>query len=86
MSREPENLVLTLLREVGANQDAHSQRFESIDNRLRHIEDQVDDLSKLVTYSLGQSTETQFRQSNQQAQIGELFEKLEKLLSEPSDR
>lgn len=83
MATEPEHLIFTILREIRAKQDEHTQRFDSLEGRLRHVEKQLDGLSKLVTYSLGQNTETQFKQSQQQSQIDDLFDRLEKLLSEP---
>jgi hypothetical protein len=47
------------------------------------MEKQLADLATLVRYSLGQTSETRFRQTEQEARIDELFEKLEQLLSKP---
>ena len=44
---------------------------------MQHLQKQLDNLSKVATYSLGQSTEAQFRQ---EFRIDELFAKLEALL------
>jgi hypothetical protein len=77
MSKEPENIVLRRLGEIRSTLEDHSKQLEA----LPRIEKQIADLSKLVTYSLGQSTQTQFRQSQQEARIDELFEKLEQILS-----
>jgi ABC-type Fe3+-citrate transport system substrate-binding protein len=76
MSDEPENLVLRHLREIRATLDEHTKA-------LARIEKQLSDQAKVVTYSLGQSTETQFRQSQQESRIDEVFQKLEELLSRP---
>jgi hypothetical protein len=76
MAREPDNIVLRRLREIRSTLDEHSKQLEA----LPRIEKQLDSLSKVVTYSLGQSTEAQFRQSQQEFRIDELFEKLEALL------
>ena len=81
MAKEPENLTHVMLREIRAKQDEHSGRFERLESRMGHMEKTLDNLSKVVTYSLGQSTETRFRQSEQEARIDELFVQLEKLLS-----
>jgi len=54
MGKEPENLVLTILREIRSKQDERTARFANIEARLRHIEKQFDSLSTRVTYSLGQ--------------------------------
>ena len=80
MADEPDNIVLVMLREIRAKQDEHSERFDRLEARMQHIEKQFDSLSKVVTYSLGQSTEAQFRQSQQESRIDELFDKLEELL------
>ena len=77
MPKEPDNIVLRHLREIRATLDEHSKQLQG----LARIEKQLSDLTKLVTYSLGQSTETQFRQSQQEQRIDELFDQLEKLLS-----
>jgi hypothetical protein len=81
MPKEPENLVRTLLREMHAKQDEHFTKLESVETRVRHVESQLDDLRMAVTYALGQSTETQFKQAKQGARIDELFAQLEKLLA-----
>jgi hypothetical protein len=77
MPKEPDNIVLRHLRELRKTLEEHSKQLQA----LSRIEKQLSDLTKLVTYSLGQSTETQFRQSQQEKRIDELFEKLEELLN-----
>ena len=80
MANEPDNLTHILLRDIRAKQDEHTARFDAVESRLRHVEKQVEDLHMTVTYSLGQSTETQFRQTKQGSRIDELFGQVEKLL------
>jgi len=75
MSEEADNIVLVLLRDIRGKLDA-------VEERMRHVESQLDDLKMAVTFSLGQSTETQFKQAKQGARIDELFAQLEKLLAE----
>lgn len=79
MSDEPDSLVLRHLRDIRATQDEHSMLLQA----LPRIEKQIADLSKVVTYSLGQSTETQFRQVQQEQRIDDVFDKLEELFSKP---
>jgi regulator of replication initiation timing len=81
MPKEPDNLVLKLLREMRMKLDEVFAKLETVETRVRHVESQLDDLRMTVTYALGQSTETQFRQSKQEARIGELFAQLETLLT-----
>jgi septal ring factor EnvC (AmiA/AmiB activator) len=83
MAEQPEDLVFRLLREIRADiasiretLEGHSQRFDRLEKRL-------DDVAKVVKYTPGHASETQFRQAEQESRIDELFEKVEKLLSEP---
>lgn len=80
MANEPDNLVLALLREIRSGQDEQATKLDALATRVRHIESQLDDLHVAVTYSLGQSSETQLKQTRQSARIDELFERLEKLV------
>jgi hypothetical protein len=80
MAGEPDNMALVLLREIRAKQDEHSQSLSDHTRRFDHLEKRMDDLAKIVRYSLGQSAETQFRQSEQEGRIDALFNKLEQLL------
>ena len=82
MADEPQNMVVVMLRDIRAKQDEHSAHFEQIEARLDDVEKQLDDYKKIVRYSLGQSSETQLRQAEQQTRIDEIFDKLEKLLTE----
>ena len=50
---EPDNITLVMLREIRAKQDEHSQHFERVEGRLEHVEKQLGNLTKVVTYSLG---------------------------------
>ncbi len=80
MAKEPSDLVLVLLREIRAKQEEHSTRFDQLENRIRNIEKQSDDVSKVVTYALGQATEVKFRQTRQESRLDDLFQQVEKLL------
>lgn len=80
MVDEPENTVLVMLREIRSKLDEQSDVLSDHTQRFERMEKRLDDLSKVVRYSLGQSTETQFRQSQQEERVNELFDKLEELL------
>jgi protein subunit release factor A len=77
MPKEPDDIVLRNLREIRATLDDHSKQLQA----LPRIEKQLTDLSKVLRYSMGQNAETEFRQSQQESRIDELFEQLEKLLN-----
>lgn len=82
MAQEPDNMVLVILREIRAKQDEHSDRLGRVEARLQQMDRRLEDMSKVVTYSLGESTRVALRQSEQDSRIDELFEKLEKLLAD----
>jgi septal ring factor EnvC (AmiA/AmiB activator) len=81
VSKEPENIVLRRLGEIRTKLDENTRVLNEHTGRFDRLEKRLDSLSKVVTYSLGQTTETQFSQSQQEARIDELFDKLEQLLS-----
>ena len=72
---------MVMLREIRAKQDEHSHVLGEHTQRFERLEKRLDDLAKVVRYSLGQSAETQFRQSEQESRIDQLFDKLEELLN-----
>ena len=82
MADDLDNVVLARLREIRAKQDEQSTQLGEIDRRLVALDKRVEDLHGLVVYSLGQSTETSFKQSRQDKRIDDVFEQLEKLLVE----
>ena len=81
MVKEPDNVALRRLREIRATLDDHSVQLQA----LVRIEKQLSDRTKLVSSSLGQSTETQFRQTQQDRRIDELLERVGKLESERTE-
>lgn len=83
MADEPDNVVLRHLRDIRATLDDHSNQLQGVVQSLARVEKQLADPARIVTYSLGQSTETQFRQGQQEKPLDEVFEKLEELLSKP---
>ena len=82
MANEPDNVVLQILKDIQSTLADHGRVLDDHSGRFDNIERELSDLAKLVTYSLGQSTETQFRQSQQERRIDELFERVSKLESE----
>ena len=82
MADDLDNVVLARLREIRAKQDEQSTQLGEIDRRLVALDKRVEDLHGLVVYSLGQGTETSFKQSRQDKRIDDVFEQLEKLLVE----
>jgi hypothetical protein len=80
MAKEPDNIVLALLREIRTKQDEQTGKLDALQGRVRHVESQLDDLHVAVTYSPGQSSETQLKQTKQSARIDGLFARSEELI------
>jgi septal ring factor EnvC (AmiA/AmiB activator) len=80
MAEQPDDLVLRFLREMRADISSIRQTVEGHAQRFDRLEKRLDDLAKIVKYTLGQANETQFRQAEQESRIDQLFEQLEKLL------
>ncbi|WP_146617630.1 hypothetical protein [Rhodoplanes serenus] len=74
-------MTLVLLRQIRAKQDEQSQILADHTRRFDHLEKRLEDMSKVARYSLGQTSETQFRQTEQEERIDALFDKLEQLLN-----
>jgi hypothetical protein len=55
MRKEPDNLVLKLLREMRTKLDEVFAKLQAAETRVRRIESQLDDLWRGVTYALGWS-------------------------------
>jgi len=72
MAKEPDNIVLKLLREIREKQDDHDKRFSKIDKKL-------DELSDSVTYALGLSAHANVRHEAVQKKIDEIEKRLKKL-------
>jgi hypothetical protein len=81
MAKEPDDLVLRLLREIRAKQDEHSRLLEDHTAQFAHLEARFDDFNREMTYALGLGTRALVKDKEQDARLNELFSKVEQLLS-----
>ncbi len=81
MPDEPDNHTLQLLREIRTTLDAHTKRFDAIDRRLAHIEEQQDDLSVQVTYALGLATNASLKAQTSGSRAEEATNRIDELLA-----
>jgi hypothetical protein len=72
MAKEPDNLVLKMLREIRARFDKHEERFDKIDKKL-------DDMWESFTYALGLSLHVNVRHQSVQQRRHTLEQRVEKL-------
>jgi predicted membrane GTPase involved in stress response len=82
MAKEPDDLVLRLLREIRAKQDEHSRLLEEHTDQFAQLNSRLDELNREMTYALGLGTRAVVKDKEQDTRLNELFEKVEKLLSD----
>jgi polyhydroxyalkanoate synthesis regulator phasin len=79
MAKEPDDIVLRLLREIRAKQDAQSGMLESQGGSLVRLEKRVEDLYKISTHTLGVAVTAHERYESLEARVENLSERLERL-------
>jgi hypothetical protein len=71
LAKEPEDLVLRLLREIGSTQEAHG-------GKLNHLEKRVEDLYTTSTHTLGVAANAHLRYETL-GRIEQLTQRIERL-------
>jgi predicted membrane GTPase involved in stress response len=82
MAKEPDDLVLRLLREIRAKQDEHTHLLEEHSARFVQLDARLDELNREMTYALGLGTRAVVKDKEQDARLNDLFSKVEQLLSD----
>ena len=72
MAKEPESLVLRLLRDIRATQQVHGAD-------LAHLKKRVDDLYKISTHTLGVAANAHVRYETLQSQVQKLTGRVRRL-------
>jgi hypothetical protein len=76
---EPDNLVLRLLREVRASQDAHGSDLGYLKGEVGYLRGRVNDLYKISTHTLGVAVNAHERYEGLEAAVKELNERVQAL-------
>ena len=79
MAKEPEDVVLRLLREIRAKQDTQGSMLEAQGGSLARLEKRVEDLYKISTHTLGVAVTAHERYESLEARVENLSERLERL-------
>jgi tetrahydromethanopterin S-methyltransferase subunit G len=79
MAKEPDNLVLRMLREIRATPDRHERRFDKIDKRFDRMDKKLDDMSAPLTTALGLALHANVRHESVQKQLDALEQRVQKL-------
>ena len=72
MAKEPDDLVLRLLREIRAKQDLQGSTLDSVRKR-------VEDLYKMSTHTLGVAARAHERYEELEAQVHKLSDRVKRL-------
>jgi hypothetical protein len=72
MAKQPENLVLRLLREIRSTQQDHGKKLDHLDKR-------VEDLYKISTHTLGVAANAHVRYEQLEVQVERLTERVKRL-------
>jgi polyhydroxyalkanoate synthesis regulator phasin len=72
MAREPNDLVLRLLRDIRAKQDAQGATLEQVKSRM-------EDLYKISTHTLGVAANAHARYEELETRVDRLTERVERL-------
>ncbi len=55
MAKQPEDLIVRILRNIQRTRADHSGKFDAVDRRLGEIEERLDDMNDGVIAALGQA-------------------------------
>jgi hypothetical protein len=72
MAKEPESLVLRLLRDIRATQSTHGAA-------LKHLKTRVDDLYKISTHTLGVAANAHVRHEALETKVEKLTARVKRL-------
>ena len=72
MAKEPDNLVLSLLREIRGTQQVHGKKLDNLEKR-------AEDLYKISTHTLGVSANAHLRYETLEAQVQKLSDRVKRL-------
>jgi hypothetical protein len=79
MAKEPDKLVLKMLREIPARPDRHEERFDRTDRRFDRIDKKLDDMPGSLTCALGIPLHADVRHAGAQKKLDALEQRVKKL-------
>jgi hypothetical protein len=79
MAKEPDSLVLRLLRDIRATQATHGADLTHLKVDLTHLKGRVEDLYKISTHTLGVAANAHVRYEELEARVQELAERVDRL-------
>jgi cell division protein FtsB len=72
MAKQPEELVVRILRDIQRTLADHTKQFEAVDRRFDAIEQRLDDMNDGLVAALGLTTRVEIRQNALAKRVAEL--------------
>jgi len=79
VAKEPNNLVLRLLRDIRATQQSQGRMLEQHTAALNQLGRRVEDLYKISTHTLGVAANAHVRYETPETRVGKLTERVKRL-------
>jgi hypothetical protein len=79
MAKEPNDLVLRLLRDIRATQDTHGTTLQEQSATLEEVKNRIEDLYKISTHTLGVAANAHVRYEELETRIDSLTQRVERL-------
>jgi uncharacterized coiled-coil DUF342 family protein len=79
MPKQPEDLVVRILRDIQQTLASHSRRFDQMDQTLDELRRGLDEVNGGVITSLGLATQAHVRQKDIQKEIDDLKKRVKRL-------
>ncbi|MCW4114522.1 hypothetical protein NPA31_006050 [Aurantimonas sp. MSK8Z-1] len=79
MSEGPDNLILTLLRDIRGNLDRHDLRFDEMSSQLGELNKKIDDWQEATATAVGLGSHANLRNTALEARIDDPIRRVEEL-------
>ncbi len=79
MAKQPDDLVVRILRQIQATLADHTKQFKHIDERFERMEQQFDDVHDGMITALGLASHANVRDQGLQREINDIKKRLKRL-------
>jgi BMFP domain-containing protein YqiC len=79
MSKQPEDLVVRILRDIQGTLAAHTKRFEHLEQRFDNLEQRFDDVHEGMVTALGLASHAHVRDETMRKDINDLKKRVKRL-------
>jgi hypothetical protein len=79
MPKQPEDLVVRILRDIQATQAAHTKRFEHLEQRFDNLEQRFEDVHEGMVTALGLASHAHVRDESMRKDINDLKKRVKRL-------